>query len=204
MSYSLAHLAVPYGGRQDARLEPKYIQIYLPQQSNNYPQTTCHGYFLPVITTQSYKLYSKTNNCSQQWQALRLEAALSNEPNMYIAVLYTIGTPLQDSINCLDEPWGCHSSNLAPRLLSYQTPPRLATKIEPAPTHKAPSNSLPNHQQQNLEPANRSPFTKTWSFQSPELVVLSFLNTKTQTCCYQTPAQPRTMTFVLPLRTIRL
>jgi hypothetical protein len=23
---SLAHLAVPYGGRQDARLEPKYIQ----------------------------------------------------------------------------------------------------------------------------------------------------------------------------------
>jgi hypothetical protein len=26
LSYSLAHLAVPYGGRQDARLEPKYIQ----------------------------------------------------------------------------------------------------------------------------------------------------------------------------------
>jgi hypothetical protein len=25
-SYKLAHLAVPYGGRQDARLEPKYIQ----------------------------------------------------------------------------------------------------------------------------------------------------------------------------------
>jgi hypothetical protein len=25
LSYSLAHLAVPYGGRQDARLEPKYI-----------------------------------------------------------------------------------------------------------------------------------------------------------------------------------
>jgi hypothetical protein len=24
-SYSLAYLAVPYGGRQDARLEPKYI-----------------------------------------------------------------------------------------------------------------------------------------------------------------------------------
>jgi hypothetical protein len=29
LSYSLAHLAVPYGGRQDARLEPKYIQPYL-------------------------------------------------------------------------------------------------------------------------------------------------------------------------------
>jgi hypothetical protein len=27
LSYSLAHLAVPYGGRQDARLEPKYIQM---------------------------------------------------------------------------------------------------------------------------------------------------------------------------------
>jgi hypothetical protein len=27
MSYSLAHLAVPYGGRQDPRLEPKYIQM---------------------------------------------------------------------------------------------------------------------------------------------------------------------------------
>jgi hypothetical protein len=26
ITYSLAHLAVPYGGRQDARLEPKYIQ----------------------------------------------------------------------------------------------------------------------------------------------------------------------------------
>jgi hypothetical protein len=25
LSYSLAHLAVPYGGWQDARLEPKYI-----------------------------------------------------------------------------------------------------------------------------------------------------------------------------------
>jgi hypothetical protein len=25
LSYSLAHLAVPYGGRQDARLEPKYM-----------------------------------------------------------------------------------------------------------------------------------------------------------------------------------
>jgi hypothetical protein len=24
--YSVGHLAVPYGGRQDARLEPKYIQ----------------------------------------------------------------------------------------------------------------------------------------------------------------------------------
>jgi hypothetical protein len=29
LSYSLAHLAVPYGGRQDARLEPKYIQNLL-------------------------------------------------------------------------------------------------------------------------------------------------------------------------------
>jgi hypothetical protein len=27
VSYSLAHLAVPYGGRQDTRLEPKYIQM---------------------------------------------------------------------------------------------------------------------------------------------------------------------------------
>jgi hypothetical protein len=27
--YSLAHLAVPYGGRQDARLEPKYKHIKL-------------------------------------------------------------------------------------------------------------------------------------------------------------------------------
>jgi hypothetical protein len=27
LSYSLAHLAVPYGGRQDARLEPKYIHL---------------------------------------------------------------------------------------------------------------------------------------------------------------------------------
>jgi hypothetical protein len=26
LSYSLAHLAVQYGGRQDARLEPKYKQ----------------------------------------------------------------------------------------------------------------------------------------------------------------------------------
>jgi hypothetical protein len=26
LSHSLAHLAVPYGGRQDARLEPKYMQ----------------------------------------------------------------------------------------------------------------------------------------------------------------------------------
>jgi hypothetical protein len=25
--YSLAHLAVPYGGRQDAWLEPKYMQV---------------------------------------------------------------------------------------------------------------------------------------------------------------------------------
>jgi hypothetical protein len=30
LSYSLAHLAVPYGGRQDARLEPKYIQLPQP------------------------------------------------------------------------------------------------------------------------------------------------------------------------------
>jgi hypothetical protein len=30
LSYSLAHLAVPYGGRQEARLEPKYIQLSAP------------------------------------------------------------------------------------------------------------------------------------------------------------------------------
>jgi hypothetical protein len=27
LPYSPAHLAVPYGGRQDARLEPKHIQM---------------------------------------------------------------------------------------------------------------------------------------------------------------------------------
>jgi hypothetical protein len=30
LSYSMAHLAVPYGGRQDARLEPKYIYKKTP------------------------------------------------------------------------------------------------------------------------------------------------------------------------------
>jgi hypothetical protein len=65
MSYSLAHLAVPYGGRQDARLEPKYIQMAaaIAYNGKKFPPTT-------TVDCKRQKLRTHIATGAYTWQHL--------------------------------------------------------------------------------------------------------------------------------------
>jgi hypothetical protein len=71
MSYSLAHLAVPYKGRQDARLEPKYIGEL------HYSFTVHHGQSQQAYAFRSQQLtvhsaLSVTSVCEHAYTCLHV------------------------------------------------------------------------------------------------------------------------------------
>jgi hypothetical protein len=70
LSYSLAHLAVPYGRRQDSRLEPKYIQHGLVATSHMHTAEWLDGFYLCNGWSILVRLYGREKH--DDWVLLSL------------------------------------------------------------------------------------------------------------------------------------